>query len=361
MTSCHPNKPQSTKSDPSCASHAARFRIDWLLWVSLTLVAIAYVAHWFFGEEPTTINGFNVLAHTVFELVNTMWWGVALGMITIAIIGRVPREFVISILGSDRGLRGIVRATMAGVLLDLCSHGILMVGARLYERGATTGQVVAFLLASPWNSLSLTLVLFALIGVTWTLLFIVFSMLVAISVGWLFDAMSQRGVIAKNQHRFELPDDFNFRRSARQKWQSLTITPRWLMATLADGIKASRMVLRWLLFGILLAAIIRALMDTDQFAAYFGPTLAGLGLTLLATTVIEVCSEGSAPIAADLLNRAQAPGNSFAFLMAGVATDYTEIMVLKDVTRSWKTALLLPAVTVPQVIIIAWLMNGFAG
>ncbi len=45
---------------------------------------------------------------------------------------------------------------------------------------------------------------------------------------------------------------------------------------------------------------------------------------------MEACSQGSAPIAADLLTRAGAPGNSFAFLMTGVATDYTEIMVLKE-------------------------------
>ena len=82
---------------------------------------------------------------------------------------------------------------------------------------------------------------------------------------------------------------------------------------------------------------------------------------MLATTLIEVCSEGSSPIAADLLTRAHAPGNAFAFLMAGVATDYTEIMGLKETTRSWKTALFLPLTTVPQTLLIGWLLNHFAG
>jgi uncharacterized membrane protein YraQ (UPF0718 family) len=82
-------------------------------------------------------------------------------------------------------------------------------------------------------------------------------------------------------------------------------------------------------------------------------------VTLVAATIIEVCSEGSAPIAADLMTRAEAPGNSFAFLMTGVSTDYTEIMVLKDTTRSWKIALFLPLVTVPQVVILALILNTF--
>ena len=59
-------------------------------------------------------------------------------------------------------------------------------------------------------------------------------------------------------------------------------------------------------------------------------------------TILEVCSEGSTPVAADILTRAKAPGNSFAFLMTGVSTDYTEIMILKDTTKSWKIALFLP-------------------
>lgn len=43
--------------------------------------------------------------------------------------------------------------------------------------------------------------------------------------------------------------------------------------------------------------------------------------------------------------------------MAGVATDYTEIMVLKDVTKSWKIALFLPLITLPQVLLIGWILN----
>jgi hypothetical protein len=85
----------------------------------------------------------------------------------------------------------------------------------------------------------------------------------------------------------------------------------------------------------------------------------GLWLTLLAATVIEVCSEGTTPIAADLMNRAAAPGNAFTFLMAGVSTDYTEIMAIRDTTASWKIALFLPLVSLPQIMIIGAVLNRF--
>ena len=49
--------------------------------------------------------------------------------------------------------------------------------------------------------------------------------------------------------------------------------------------------------------------------------------------------------------------NSFAFLMAGVSTDYTEIMVLKETTKSWKIALFLPLISLPQIVLVAWVIN----
>ena len=61
------------------------------------------------------------------------------------------------------------------------------------------------------------------------------------------------------------------------------------------------------LLGALLAAAIRGFVPTNVFRDWFGATIGGLSLTLVAATVIEVCSEGSSPIGADLFNRAAAP------------------------------------------------------
>jgi hypothetical protein len=251
---------------------------------------------------------------------------------------------------------------MAGVLLDLCSHGILMVGAKLYQKGASLGQVMAFLIASPWNSFSLTLIMIALIGVPWALTFIALSLVIALISGWCFDRLVERGILPANPNASDVVFDpgFQFWPEVKRQWQTINWTPQLVGSVLWEGVKGSRMVLRWLLFGVLLAALIRTFVSLELFQNWFGPSLLGLLLTLVAATVIEVCSEGSTPIAADLMTRAKAPGNSFAFLMAGVATDYTEIMVLKDTMRSWKIALFLPLLTLPQVVVVALVLNQLA-
>lgn len=283
-----------------------------------------------------------------------------MGIVFVGLMGKVPRDFVMALLGRGGSLAGLLRATGAGLLLDLCSHGILLAGMKLYERGASLGQTMAFLIASPWNSVSLTIILISLIGFPWTIAFVFLSALVAIASGWIFESLVRRGHLPANPHTSELPPDFSFWREARAGLRRTRFGPAFFGSVLAGGLRDSAMILRWIFFGTVLASLLRALVPPDAFQTWFGPSLLGLVLTLAATTVIEVCSEGSSPIAADLVTRAGAPGNGFTFLMAGVATDYTEILALRETCRSWKIAFFLPLVTVPQVLLLGWLLNRFA-
>ena len=172
----------------------------------------------------------------------------------------------------------------------------------------------------------------------WTLLFIGLSLLIGLATGAVFDALVRRGHLPGNPSRAALAAAAPLPVLWREFRQSIRFSVGGCARLLHEGFAGSRVVIRWTLFGLVLAALIRAVLPADSFATWFGATMGGLWLTLLATTVIEVCSEGATPIAADLMNRAGAPGNSFTFLMAGVATDYTEIMSIRDTTASWRLA-----------------------
>ena len=333
-------------------------RIDWLLWGSLVVVTGAFAVHLFGKTNLHGIPFIGVFAHGVFELMNRMWWGLLSGVVAVSIINQIPRQFVMGVLGQSGGLKSILRATAAGLTLDLCNHGILLVGMQLYKRGASLGQTMAFLIASPWNSLSVTIILISLIGLQWTLLFVGLSGVIAIASGLIFDVLVSKNYLPNNPNSHELPQDFRFFQEARKSWASTNINPSWITSMFREGLAESRMILRWIFFGIVLAALVRALIpNNDIFAGWFGASISGLLLTLVAATVIEVCSEGSSPIASELVNRGGAPGNGFTFLMSGAATDYTEIMSLRETTVSWKIPLMLPAITVPQVLIAGYLLN----
>jgi uncharacterized protein len=379
MSDCHSNQPAVPPEDSCCETPAksvdhcsaspaaeadgccdAPARRDYFFMACIAVVALAYFYALLQADGHRHEGVLFVFTGGIYELFNQMWWGIALGIVFVGILARIPRELVMGVLGRDRGLSGLFRATCAGVLLDLCSHGILAVGMKLYERGASIGQVMAFLLASPWNSLSLTLILFGLIGIGWTLLFILLSLIIGIVTGLIFERLVARGVLPDNPWRETLAEERPVGLMWKEFWGALRLSQVGAVTLIKDGIAGSRVVIRWTFFGLILAALIRAFVPEDAFATWFGASFAGLWLTLLAATVIEVCSEGATPIAADLMNRAGAPGNSFTFLMAGVATDYTELLSIRDTTRSWKIALFLPLVAVPQVMVVGFILNSFS-
>ena len=185
-------------------------------------------------------------------------------------------------------------------------------------------------------------------------------MVIAILSGLIFDFLVRRGVLPQNPHRIEVAEDFRFWAEGKKLLGETDYNFDLLVQMIKDGFNESKMVLRWLFFGVVLTALVRVLLTPDIFSSWFGPTFLGLMSTLVAATLIEICSEGSTTLAADFTLRANAIGNSFAFLMGGVATDYTEIVVVREATLSWKIAFFLPLITLPQIILLSYLMNLYA-
>ena len=129
-----------------------------------------------------------------------------------------------------------------------------------------------------------------------------------------------------------------------------------MIGTFKGSWSLTKTVMWWLIVGMFMAAFARAYIPHDLFMNYMGPTLAGLILTLVFATIIEVCSEGSSPLAFEIYSQTKAFGNSFIFLMAGVATDYTEIgLIWSNIGK--KAAIWLPIITVPQIILLGYIFN----
>lgn len=348
-------------SQPSCSSNASaqKQKADWLLRVLVMIVGtsclwqLLYPSNASFVSGGSMAQGWVVFSDTLLHFMEKAWMGLVLGVLSVGVLSQIPKSWVQAVLGNGKTVSGIFRAAFAGLLLDTCSHGVLMIGMKLYERGASYGQVVAFLLATPWNSLSLTFILWGLIGLKWTVTFVAFSFLIGIVSGLLANQLERTSVLNLPVVSIENLTDEGEDSSAKAVLENLKNVPHWLWQGLLD----SRMVLRWVLLGAVCTGLIRAAVPLDMFQHWFGPSLAGLGLTLVAATVIEICSEGSVPIAADLVTRAMAPGNGFTFLMAGVSTDITELLAVRDTMKSWRAAIWIPLMTVPQVLLLAWLMN----
>jgi len=292
--------------------------------------------------------------------VGTIWWAIALGLVLGGAVDYfIPREYISSVLAGPKK-RTIFYAVALGSLMSVCSHGILALSIELHKKGASTPSVVAFLLSSPWANLPLTLILIGFFGIVKALYIIVSAIVIAIITGFIFQFLEVRGLVEKNVRTKFVSEDFSILKDLKLRFQGYRFTPEQFRddarGIFQGAMSLGNMVLWWILIGIGLASLTGAYIPSDFLRHYMGPTPLGLMITLLVATIIEVCSEGTAPLAFELFRQTGALGNSFVFLMAGVVTDYTEIGLLwHNVGR--KTALWLPIITIPQVLVLGILGN----
>lgn len=261
----------------------------------------------------------------------------------------VPEEAMVNILG--RGRRSILTAVLLGFLASACSHGILAIAVSLYKKGASTASTLAFLLAAPWANLAITILLFALFGIR-ALLIVGGAILVAVLAGFVFQILEERGLIEGRDSKRGMKS-VNEVKEKNWRWPGW---PKLIRETGMNVWSLTRMVVWWILLGFFLASIIGAFMPEDIFHRFFGPSFLGALATLILASIIEVCSEGSAPLAFELFKKTGAFGNTFIFLQAGVATDFTEIGIIWT-NIGKRAAIALVLVTVPLILLLGFLFN----
>ncbi len=303
------------------------------------------------------------LRHGLLRYLRLMTGPVLLGVVIGGMVDYyVPREYVSRWLARP-GAGSLLRAVGLGFLASACSHGILALTVELYRKGASVSSAIAFLLASPWANLPVTILLFGFFG--WSALGIIMAALVvALVTGHAYQWLERRGWVESNPHQMATPWNGSIWQDLQARWRSRVRSPGrfWhedVPGVVRSGAALADMVVWWVVVGAVLASAIGAYVPSSWMHQYMGASVAGLLVTMVAATVIEICSEGSAPLAFEVY-RHGAIGNAYVFLMGGVVTDYTEIgLVWTNMGR--RAALWLPALTVPQVLFLGWLMNQFAG
>lgn len=297
--------------------------------------------------------------HTFFKFWSTIWWAILLGFIIAGMIDAlVPNTYISSYLAQP-GQRSIYYAAILGFIMSVCSHGILAIAMELHKKGGSIGAVITFLLASPWANLGIAFMLIAMFGLK-ALLFMLAAIVIAVITGLLYQILDRYNLIEKNPHTSTVPTEFSVKEDINKRWHDFTWSAANIkmlgLAICKGSWKSIQMVLWWVIIGTLIGSALDSFVPHQFFKEYLAANFTGLLITLAIATVIEVCSEGSAPIAFAIYEQTASFGNAFIFLMAGVITDFTEIgLIWINIGR--KSAIWLPIITIPQAILVAYLFN----
>lgn len=232
----------------------------------------------------------------------------------------LPENFIFTHMGKP-SFGSIVKTTLLGIPMPLCSCGVLPTTIALKKGGANNGAAVSFLISTPQTGVDSIMVTASFLG--WPLaLFKVLAALVTGLIGGLAVQLSERNhqahaptSSATNQNKqANCHDDLCLGTTLKQSnWQSFY---NYSVEELIGGIYV------YLVIGVVIAALVSVLFPDQLLANY--PVLNGpLGmLAMLAiATPIYICTTGSVPIAASLIAAGLPVGSALVFLMAGPATN----------------------------------------
>jgi len=207
-----------------------------------------------------------------------------------------------------RGLWPLVKASIFGVPLPLCSCGVIPVSMSLHKHGASRGSTVAFLLSTPQTGVDSIFVTLSLLGPV----FAVFRPFAAFATGLiggsLVDIFDRAG---GSRQRGPCRDEC----CNGTKRNRLTKGFKFAFVTLPRDIGGA------LLVGLVIAAFISAVVPDDFFVGRFTHSFVEMLVMMAVGIPMYVCASASVPIAAALIAKGLDPGAALVFLMTGPATN----------------------------------------
>ena len=227
-----------------------------------------------------------------------------------------------------KGVWPLVKASLFGIPLPLCSCGVIPVSMSLHKHGASKGSAISFLLSTPQTGIDSILVTLSLLGP----LFAIFRPLVAFVTGIIGGALVNvfgQSAEEKSQVPAKCSDECcegakNNHKLARGLKYGFVTLPR-------DIGKA-------MLVGLIIAAFISALVPDGYFAEKLGTGIFAMVVMMFLGIPVYVCATASVPVAAALILKGLTPGAAIVFLMTGPATNAASFVTIWKMLGS-KTAI----------------------
>ncbi|MEO1236465.1 MAG: permease [Planctomycetota bacterium] len=241
-----------------------------------------------------------------------------------------------------------VKAAVLGVPLPLCSCGVIPVGAGLYRQGASRGATSSFLLSTPQTGVDSVMATYALMGPVFAVVRPAVALVNGVVGGLLVDGVAGRGEADEGREDAK-PKGGHCGSCCGSSGKEPTPPPRWVRALRYGCVTLPADIVGALLVGLVVAALLTALVPADALAPYLGGGWLAMIAAVLVGAPLYVCATGSIPIALGLLAVGASPGAVLAFLVAGPATNAATISVTWSVLGRRAGAVYLGSVVVVAV------------
>jgi uncharacterized protein len=273
------------------------------------------------------------------ELLNNVWsvyldtaFWLLTGLLAAGLVKTyIPEDAMQRWLGG-RGLSAVLRASLFGAPLPLCSCGVLPAAIGLRRSGASKEATVSFLISTPETSIDSVAVTYALMGPVMAIYRPFAALISAIITGMLVvwvDKEDDPSAYKLSQKKPVYESSCcGVKESSCCGSEPQVPVGRWQQAMRYAGAELLDDISRWLFIGIVGAGIILTLVPPGWLAQW-GSGILPMLMMLVIGIPMYICASASTPIAASLILAGVSPGTVLVFLLVGPATNIAGLILVK--------------------------------
>ncbi len=279
----------------------------------------------------------------------------------------VPDDMVARHLGT-KSTGSVLKASLLGVPLPLCSCSVLPTAISLRKQGADKGASAAFLVSTPESGVDSIAITWALLDPLMTVARPIAAFFTATVTGLSINALPDEvtagpgaDAAEEDEEEGEAPGYGCGSSACDSSGSDDTVAEvsffRRMMAGIAyafDDLLSE--IGGWLLIGLAVAGVITWLLPADLFAGRPGGEFTSLLLMLVVGIPLYICATASTPIAAALVLKGLSPGAALVFLLAGPATNAATLTVVLKHWGRKATVAYLVSISLCA-LLLGWLLN----
>lgn len=233
----------------------------------------------------------------------------------------VPSRMILDHLGGA-GMKSVVKASLFGIPLTLCSCSVIPVASSLRRRGASKGATAGFLISTPEIGVDSFALSYALLGPVLAIARPVAALVTTLTAGGLIELFDREPPAKPMLDDAEGGASDDCCDTPAEPEKSIGAAIRYGYVELLSDLA------HWLAIGFLLAGLVAVLIPDGFLEEYVGDGLVAKVVMLVVGLPLYICATASTPFAAALIARGLSPGAALVFLLAGPATNAATMTVI---------------------------------
>ncbi|HPU22692.1 MAG TPA: SO_0444 family Cu/Zn efflux transporter [Candidatus Kapabacteria bacterium] len=247
---------------------------------------------------------------------------IMLGLVFAGLLNLLIKKETISKHLGKQDNSSIIKASLFGVPLPLCSCGVIPTSVYFAKSGASKGAVISFLTSTPQTGIDSIIATYGMMGP----IFAAFRPFAALLMGIINGSLINKLFKQEEPTRTLFVEEYSTAENASSFKNKIIAFYKYSFVEFLDDI-APQFAL-----GLLIAAAITYFIPDNFFSgSIIQDELPGMLAAILIGVPMYICATSAIPIAMSLIAKGFSPGVAFVFLAVGPATNAASFVILMKV------------------------------